>query len=113
VDLVKGCENSESVTTCTTPKASLNDALIPRVLLAALPLGGDIQITQDGESWVMRGEGRRVSVDEELWQVYGMGLLGKGRAETTGEDNFETVRLVWAAYESARQNKVIEIGKDF
>ena len=40
-------------------------------------------------------------------------MLGKGKAETSGEDNFETVRLVWAAYESARLNKVIEIGKDF
>jgi len=42
-----------------------------------------------------------------------MDMLGKGKAETTGIDNFETVRLVWAAYESARYNKVIEIGKDF
>ncbi|TFH23220.1 MAG: Gfo/Idh/MocA family oxidoreductase [Bacteroidia bacterium] len=42
-----------------------------------------------------------------------MDMLGKGKAETTGDDNFETVRLVWAAYESARQNRVIEIGKDF
>jgi predicted dehydrogenase len=40
-------------------------------------------------------------------------MLGKGKAETTGKNNFETVRLVWAAYESARLNKVIEIGKDF
>jgi predicted dehydrogenase len=40
-------------------------------------------------------------------------MLGKGKAETTGEDNFETVRLVWAAYESAKRNKVIEIGKEF
>jgi predicted dehydrogenase len=40
-------------------------------------------------------------------------MLGMGKAETTGEDNFETVRLVWAAYESARQNRVIRIGKDF
>ncbi len=40
-------------------------------------------------------------------------MLGMGRAETTGADNFETVRLVWAAYESAGQNRVIEIGKDF
>jgi predicted dehydrogenase len=40
-------------------------------------------------------------------------MLGRGKAETTGKDNFETVRLVWAAYESARLNKVIEIGKDF
>jgi predicted dehydrogenase len=40
-------------------------------------------------------------------------MLGKGKAETTGADNFETVRLVWAAYESARTNRVIEPGKDF
>jgi D-apiose dehydrogenase len=36
-------------------------------------------------------------------------LLGKSKAETTGDDNFETVRLVWAAYESAYKNKVIDI----
>jgi hypothetical protein len=35
-------------------------------------------------------------------------LLGQGKAETTAEDNFETVRLVWAAYESAREGKVIK-----
>ena len=40
-------------------------------------------------------------------------MLGNGKAETTGSDNFETVRLVWAAYESARLNKVIVIRKDF
>lgn len=40
-------------------------------------------------------------------------MLGKGKAETTGEDNFETVRLVWAAYASAREEKVIRMGIDF
>ncbi len=40
-------------------------------------------------------------------------MQGMGTAETTGADNFETVRLVWAAYESARENRVIELGKDF
>jgi len=38
-------------------------------------------------------------------------LLGKGKAETTAEDNFETVRLVWAAYESAAAGKVININE--
>jgi len=37
------------------------------------------------------------------------GLQGKGNAETTGKDNLETVRLVHAAYESARNNKVIDM----
>jgi D-apiose dehydrogenase len=36
-------------------------------------------------------------------------LLGKGKAENTGDDNFETMRMVWAAYESARAGKVIKL----
>jgi predicted dehydrogenase len=36
-------------------------------------------------------------------------MLGKGKAENTSADNFETVKLVWAAYESARSNKVIDL----
>jgi predicted dehydrogenase len=34
-------------------------------------------------------------------------LRGEGAAETTGEDNLKTVRLVFAAYDSARDNRVI------
>jgi D-apiose dehydrogenase len=34
-------------------------------------------------------------------------LQGNGGAETTGIDNFETIRLVYAAYDSARDNRVI------
>ena len=41
--------------------------LMLQAIEASLPLGGDIQITQDGDHWVMRGEGPRVAVDEELW----------------------------------------------
>jgi D-apiose dehydrogenase len=33
-------------------------------------------------------------------------LQGRGRAETSGEDNLRTVRLVFAAYDSARSNRV-------
>jgi len=35
------------------------------------------------------------------------GLKGEGTAETTGEDNLKTVRLVFAAYDSANHNRVI------
>ena len=35
-------------------------------------------------------------------------LKGEGRAETTGEDNLKTVRLVFAAYDSAEQRQVIQ-----
>ena len=34
------------------------------------------------------------------------GLRG-GKAETTGDDNFKTVQLVWASYESAYSGKII------
>lgn len=34
-------------------------------------------------------------------------LNGIGIAENTGEDNLETMRMVWAAYESARTNRVV------
>jgi predicted dehydrogenase len=36
-------------------------------------------------------------------------LKGEGQAETTGEDNLKTVRLVFAAYRSAQQNQAVEI----
>jgi predicted dehydrogenase len=34
-------------------------------------------------------------------------ILGVSKAETTGEDNLKTVEMVFAAYDSAKQNKVI------
>lgn len=36
-------------------------------------------------------------------------LQGQGGAETTGEDNFQTMRLIHAAYQSARENSVISV----
>ena len=39
-------------------------------------------------------------------------MLGKEKAENTGTDNLETVRLIWACYESAANGKKIII-KDF
>jgi hypothetical protein len=37
-------------------------------------------------------------------------LRGAGVAETTSEDNLRTGRLVFAAYDSARENRVVELG---
>ncbi len=36
-------------------------------------------------------------------------IQGKGQAENTGADNLETVRLIWACYESAKKGKKIKI----
>jgi predicted dehydrogenase len=38
-------------------------------------------------------------------------LQGKSPAETTAADNLKTVELVWASYESARQNQVINMAE--
>ncbi len=38
-------------------------------------------------------------------------MLGKGKAENTGDDNFETVRLVWAAYESAKTGLPVHLNE--
>ena len=36
-------------------------------------------------------------------------INGTGKAENTGEDNLETVRLIWACYESASGGEIIKI----
>jgi predicted dehydrogenase len=36
-------------------------------------------------------------------------MLGKAKAENTGDDNFKTVQLVWAAYDSAASGKIIHL----
>ncbi|MBA4168688.1 MAG: Gfo/Idh/MocA family oxidoreductase [Chitinophagaceae bacterium] len=38
-------------------------------------------------------------------------LLGSYKAETTADDNFKTVSLVWAAYASCKNNEVIDMKK--
>jgi len=45
-------------------------------------------------------------VDTQLNLIEG---LKGNRAETTGDDNFETVKLVWASYASAEQGKLIKL----
>lgn len=38
-------------------------------------------------------------------------MLGLGTAENTGDDNFKTVQLVWAAYESAASGKIVKMNE--
>jgi predicted dehydrogenase len=39
-------------------------------------------------------------------------MQGKGKAENSGDDNLETVRLIWAAYNSAATGEKINV-KEF
>jgi D-apiose dehydrogenase len=36
-------------------------------------------------------------------------ILGRGKAENSGEDNLETVRLIWACYDSAGSDRKISV----
>jgi len=36
-------------------------------------------------------------------------MRNQGKAENTGNDNYETVKLVWACYESASNGKIIDM----
>ncbi len=36
-------------------------------------------------------------------------IKGRGKAENNGTDNLETVRLIWASYQSAKTGKIIKI----
>jgi predicted dehydrogenase len=38
-----------------------------------------------------------------------LGVTGEGEAESTGADNLETIRLVYAAYDSARSGEVVRL----
>jgi D-apiose dehydrogenase len=38
-------------------------------------------------------------------------MLGNGKAENTSEDNYETVKLVWAAYKSANTGQVVRLSE--
>ncbi|HLN72183.1 MAG TPA: Gfo/Idh/MocA family oxidoreductase [Prolixibacteraceae bacterium] len=38
-------------------------------------------------------------------------MLGLGKAENTADDNFKTVQLVWAAYESADFGKIVKMNE--
>jgi hypothetical protein len=38
-------------------------------------------------------------------------MLGIEKAENTAADNFETVKLVWAAYKSANSGQVVKLNE--
>ncbi len=41
--------------------------LMLQALETALPMGGDVQVYQDAQVWVMRAEGPRLAVNQPLW----------------------------------------------
>lgn len=109
----------------------LEDEVFPQTLILVEGEHGSIKVLKDYQIHVTTREGtKKVSANPEIFpwidQAYALvhssivdcnrdilhGLKGEGAAETSGEDNFETVRLVHASYASARDNKLIYL-KDF
>lgn len=57
--------------------------------------------------WVDPVEGIGLTCIVPCLEHLGRALRGEGAAETTGEDNLKTVRLVFASYDSAARNQVL------
>ena len=50
------------------PRRTVRCALLMlQALEASLPLGGDVQVYEDADEWVMRADGPRFAVDQALW----------------------------------------------
>lgn len=105
----------------------LEKEAFPQTLMLIEGSAGSISLTHDFEVKITTREGTRsTAVRPEMYDWLDpdyavahssivdcnrdilQGLYG-GNCETTGEDNFETVRLVWAAYESAETGKAIQL----
>lgn len=106
----------------------LEKEIFPQTLLRIEGEKGSIRLDADFKLYITTPEGtnkEKVSMKVYPWQTERLvpepesivninknildDMLGKGKAENTGNDNFETVKLVWAAYESANQNQVIQM----
>lgn len=106
----------------------LEKEIFPQTLLLIEASKGSIRLDADYNISITTQEGtfkEKIAMKKYPWQTERLepeppsivdcnnnilqDLIGKGNAETTGFDNFETVRLVWAAYESAEKCVVINM----
>jgi len=106
----------------------LEKEIFPQTLLLIEGDKGSIRLDADFEISITVGTDTRkevVNMKKYSWQTERLvpeppsivdcnndilqDMLDKGKAETTGDDNFETVRLVWAAYESALSGEVVRM----
>ncbi len=50
------------------PRNTVRCAFLMMLCLeAAMPMGGDIHITMEGDSWILSAEGQRMKIDNALW----------------------------------------------
>jgi predicted dehydrogenase len=104
----------------------LEREVFPQTLMLIEGSNGSIRLDPDLILIITNKEGtvtENVPLDKYWWQTERLtneppsivscnrdilnDMLGKGKAETTGDDNFKTVAMVFAGYESAKRNQVI------
>jgi predicted dehydrogenase len=109
----------------------LEKEIFPQTLLLIEGDKGSIRLDAEFEISTTAPEGtvkERVSMRSYSWQTDRLkpeppaivdinrnilnDMLGLEKAENTADDNFKTVKLVWAAYESAGKGRIIRL-KDF
>jgi predicted dehydrogenase len=124
---------SETTVLCQMAYAGtpLERECFPQTLIFAegdrgsLELGRDywVRLTTERGTWAKRYPPPRYPWVNPAYEVVqasivacNADLLGalqkRSEGETTGEDNLKTLRLVFAAYESARQRRAIEFGNE-
>jgi D-apiose dehydrogenase len=98
----------------------LEKEIFPQTLLIVEGDKGSIRLDADFQMAITTPEGNRfetIEMKKYLWQTDRLypeppaivacnndilqDILGNSKAENSGDDNFETVKLVWAAYQSA------------
>ncbi|HEV8083960.1 MAG TPA: Gfo/Idh/MocA family oxidoreductase [Chitinophagaceae bacterium] len=108
----------------------LEKEIFPQTLILVEGSEGSVQLTHDFLLKITTKQGTECSVIKPIFYQWAdpaylvvhssivdcnrnilEALQGSGTAETTGQDNFETVKLVWAAYTSAEENKVINMSE--
>lgn len=106
----------------------LEKEIFPQTLLLIEGNTGSIRLDADFEISITTAEGtvkETVPMRSYSWQTNRLkpeppsivdinlnilnDMLGKGKAENKGDDNFETVKLVWAAYKSATTGNVVKL----
>jgi len=104
----------------------LEKEVFPQVLLMVEGSKGSVRLDPDYNFAITSGDKttfEKITMQKFSWQTDRLepeppaivacnndilkDLQGNGKAETTADDNFETVKLVWAAYESASTGKAI------
>lgn len=126
--VMMGMQSGMTVTVELSYASRLREERFPETFLTVEGEQGSLELARDHTLHVTTNEGtftRRCPPPRHAWAdpAYDLvhasivpcnanllsALRGEGEAETTGEDNLKTVRLVFAAYESAQRGEALRL----